>query len=44
MDGQRLPFWRGLLVRCHLAICPQCIRFQRSLEETQKALRDLRDL
>ena len=43
LDGQKIPFWRGLLVRFHLRWCPQCIRYNRSLSETQLALRDLRD-
>jgi hypothetical protein len=43
LDGQPLPFWRGLLVRFHLARCPQCMRYQRSLEATREALRQLGD-
>jgi predicted anti-sigma-YlaC factor YlaD len=43
LDGLELPFLRGLLVRCHLAICPQCRRYQRSLVATREALRHLRD-
>ena len=43
LDGQRLPFWRGLLVRFHLTVCPQCRRVNRSLETTRDALRELRD-
>ena len=43
LDGQPLPFWRGLLVRCHLTICPPCRRMQRSLKATRDALRDLAD-
>ncbi len=43
LDGARLPFWRGLLVRCHLIVCSQCIRYNRSLEATRDALRSLRD-
>ncbi|MCU1280758.1 MAG: hypothetical protein JWM53_4304 [bacterium] len=43
LDGERLPFWRGLLVRFHLRVCPQCIRYNRSLEATRDALRTLRD-
>ncbi len=44
LDGARLPFWRGLLVRGHLLVCPQCIRYRRSLAATRDALRSLRDL
>lgn len=44
LDGVKLPFWRGLLVRFHLRVCPQCIRYNRSLEATRDALRGLRDL
>ncbi|HEY2746481.1 MAG TPA: hypothetical protein VGL86_17740 [Polyangia bacterium] len=43
LDGQRLPFWRGLMVRFHLAICPTCKLVNRSLVETREALRALRD-
>jgi len=43
LDGQPIPFWRGLLVRLHLRICPGCIRTNRSLEATRDALRRLRD-
>lgn len=43
LDGQRLPFWRGLIVRLHLRVCPQCIRFNRSLAATRDALGALRD-
>jgi hypothetical protein len=44
LDGAPLPFWRGLLVRCHLMICPPCRRYNRSLEATRDALHTLRDL
>ncbi|MCU1282384.1 MAG: hypothetical protein JWM53_5930 [bacterium] len=44
LDGARLPFWRGLLVRCHLIICPPCRRYNLSLEATRETLRTLRDL
>ncbi len=43
LDGARLPFWRGLLVRGHLRFCPRCRRVARSLEATCEALRALRD-
>ncbi len=43
LDGERLPLWRGLLVRMHLTICPDCRRVNRSLEATREALRGLRD-
>jgi predicted anti-sigma-YlaC factor YlaD len=41
LDGQPLPFWRGLLVRLHLRVCPACIRYDRSLAATRDALRAL---
>jgi hypothetical protein len=44
LDGQKLPFWRGLLVRMHLVSCPLCRRMNRSLEATRDALHALRDL
>jgi hypothetical protein len=44
LDGVPLPFWRGLLVRCHLMICPPCRRYNRSLAATRDALHTLRDL
>ena len=43
LDGARIPLLRRLLVRLHLAICPPCIRYQRSLEATRVALKALRD-
>jgi predicted anti-sigma-YlaC factor YlaD len=43
LDGAPIPFWRRLLVRMHLRVCPQCIRFNRSLVATRAALRALRD-
>jgi len=43
LDGVRIPFWRGLLVRCHLTFCAPCKRVNRSLRATRDALRDLRD-
>jgi predicted anti-sigma-YlaC factor YlaD len=43
LDGEPVPFWTGLLVRFHLAVCPHCKRVQRSLAATQEALRALRD-
>ena len=43
LDGQKLPFWRALLIRFHLRFCPQCQLTHRSLETTRDALRDLRD-
>ncbi|HZS35226.1 MAG TPA: hypothetical protein VFF06_00290 [Polyangia bacterium] len=43
LDGLKVPFWRGLVVRLHLAVCPQCIRYNRSLAATRDALRSLRD-
>ncbi len=43
LDGAPVPFLRGLLVRLHLRVCPQCIRYNRSLEATRDALRALAD-
>jgi predicted anti-sigma-YlaC factor YlaD len=43
LDGERLPFARGLLVRLHLWICPPCRRVRRSLDATREALQALRD-
>ncbi len=43
VDGRPIPFWRALLVRCHLTICPPCKRIRASLEATRAALGDLRD-
>jgi hypothetical protein len=43
LDGQRLPFWRGLLVRWHLMVCPRCKLVNRSLAATKDALSSLRD-
>jgi hypothetical protein len=43
LDGERLPFWRGLLVRLHLRVCSRCIRFHQSLTATRDALQSLRD-
>ncbi len=44
LDGQPLPFWRGLLIRWHLAACPMCIRMNQSLQATHQALQALRDV
>jgi predicted anti-sigma-YlaC factor YlaD len=43
LDGQPIPWWSRALVRMHLRICPQCIRYNRSLEATRSALGALRD-
>jgi predicted anti-sigma-YlaC factor YlaD len=43
LDGEKLPFFTSLLVRCHLAICPPCRRLNRSLSATREALGALRD-
>jgi hypothetical protein len=43
LDGQPIPFWRRLLVRLHLSVCPQCKLYNRSLEATRDALSALRD-
>ncbi len=42
LDGERVPFWRGLMVRFHLTVCPPCRRYRRSLMATKDALRGLR--
>jgi hypothetical protein len=42
-DGQPVPFGVALMARVHLTICPQCRRVHRSLAETRRALRALRD-
>jgi len=43
LDGAPVPFWRGLLVRFHLAVCPGCKRVNRSLVATRQALQALAD-
>jgi len=43
LDGEKAPWWARLMVRMHLRVCPQCIRFNRSLEATRDALKALRD-
>jgi RNA polymerase sigma-70 factor (ECF subfamily) len=43
LDGERLPFFRRLMVRFHLAVCPPCRRVHRSLVATRDALGALRD-
>jgi hypothetical protein len=43
LDGEKLPFWASLKVRCHLLICPPCRRVRRSLDATRDALSALRD-
>jgi predicted anti-sigma-YlaC factor YlaD len=43
LDGQPMPFFRGLMVRFHLSVCPQCRRVNRSLVATREAVRALRD-
>ncbi len=43
LDGEELPFWRGLLVRCHLTVCRPCRQVNRSLVATREALRALAD-
>ena len=43
LDGQPIPWWRALLVRLHLRVCPQCILYNRSLTATRDALGALRD-
>jgi predicted anti-sigma-YlaC factor YlaD len=44
LDGEPLSFFTRILVRCHLGICPQCRRVQRSLVATREALHALRDV
>lgn len=43
LDDQPIPWPRRMLVRLHLRVCPQCIRYNRSLEATRDALSALRD-
>ncbi len=43
LDGEKIPFFRRLMVKLHLSVCPQCIRYNQSLKETQSALQSLRD-
>ena len=43
LDREQLPFWRGLMVRLHLRVCPNCIRYNESLTAARDSLRDLRD-
>jgi hypothetical protein len=43
LDGVPIPLLRRLGVRCHLAICPGCIRYNRALEATRAGLAGLRD-
>jgi len=43
LDGEPLPLLGRVLVRVHLAICPPCQRFDRSLRATREALHALRD-
>jgi anti-sigma factor RsiW len=43
LDGA-LPWWRRVLMRVHLRVCPGCARTERSLRASQEALRGLRDL
>jgi predicted anti-sigma-YlaC factor YlaD len=44
LDGARLPLLPRLVVAMHLRVCPQCKRFNRSLEATRDALGALRDV
>ena len=43
LDGQPIPWWSVLWVRFHERVCPDCIRYQRSLVATRDALAALRD-
>jgi hypothetical protein len=43
LDDQPIAWWRVLLVRLHLRVCPHCIRYERSLSATRDALTALRD-
>ena len=43
IDGVKIPLLWRFVTRMHLTFCPQCIRYQRSLEATRDALKALRD-
>ncbi len=43
LDGVSVGGWKGLWVRLHLAFCPRCKRFYRTLEATTDALHALKD-
>jgi hypothetical protein len=43
LDGAPIAPVRGFFVKMHLAVCPTCIRYNRSLKATRDALRALRD-
>lgn len=39
-DGA-LPWWRRVLLRVHLTICPSCPAYVRQMDETVRTLRSL---
>ena len=43
LDGAPVPLLARPMVALHLAVCPQCKRTLRSLEETKRALGRLRE-
>jgi predicted anti-sigma-YlaC factor YlaD len=43
LDGVPVTGFKGLTLRLHLAFCPRCRRFYRSLQATVQALQGLRD-
>ena len=43
LDGA-LPWWKRLLMRVHLGICPGCKRTSDSLRDTVDAVASLRDV
>ena len=43
LDGLSVPGLKGMWMKVHLAICPRCRRFYRSLEATHDALIALKD-
>jgi len=42
LDGA-LPWWKRVLMRLHLGICPGCARSAKSLKDTVETLGALRD-
>lgn len=43
LDGA-LPWWKRILMRLHLGICPGCARSAKSLKDTVDTLGGLRDV
>jgi predicted anti-sigma-YlaC factor YlaD len=43
LDGVPVTGLKGMAMRLHLALCPRCRRFYRSLQATLEALKGLRD-